>query len=205
MREKHELFEKGKRLMETWCFLNGVDAPKIQECEGEPEFAVCAYYRDGLIKIWIDSCAAVGRQGRAWSYPGYSVDRTPYGVIAHELGHHVDKAHGYRPGINSRQLLSEAAEEPVSGYIGTPPHVPDPNEIFAEHFRLFVTNPSYLNLIRPRTFIALFKKWNKLAETRRWDAVLAEEHQRNAAFNKIKSAEKKFQDQIPLSDLFAKL
>lgn len=57
---KDELFERGKEHISRWCLLNGVIPPKINPRVGRPTFGVCAYYRDGEIKIWVKSCAAVG-------------------------------------------------------------------------------------------------------------------------------------------------
>lgn len=81
MRSKSDLFERGKAHIARWCELNAVKAPRVNPRSGKPDFGVCAYYRDGEIEIWVDSCAAIGLVGRQWSYPGYVVDRTPYGVL----------------------------------------------------------------------------------------------------------------------------
>src|SRR6266542_543457 len=96
-----DLFELGRTHIASWRALNEVDVPRINMRTGHPEFGVCAYYRDGEIEIWVQSCAAIGRVGRQWSYPGYVVDRTPYGVLAHALGHHVDRQHGPAGGVRS--------------------------------------------------------------------------------------------------------
>ena len=117
---------------------------------------------------WPAACAAIGTAGRQWSYPGHTVDRTPYGVIAHELGHHVDGAHGSAPsreGYGARWRV-ETREKPLTGYCR------DDNEWFAEMFRLFITNPNLLRLERPKTHALMMDQWSP-AETRAWDVVLA--------------------------------
>lgn len=174
-------------LVERWCALNDVIAPSVLEYGGaEPDFGVCAYYRDNVIHIWPEACAAVGTVGRMWSWPGYVVDRTPYGVLCHELGHHVDKAHGARGGIRAASWHSETGEPAITTY------APDVNEWFAEIFRLFVTNPSLLCRIRPKMYNKLAVEWRMLAESRDWKEVLAgADRQIKAADNKITEAYKR--------------
>lgn len=158
--------------------------PRIVTHTGKPDFGTCAYYRDGQIDIWIKACANIGLVGRQWSYPGYVVDRTPFGVLAHELGHHVDKQHGPRGGFRSHvwRPLDAAA---LTGYC------PNDNEWFAEIFRLFVTNPSLFGFVRPRIADLFFAEWPKQVEHRVWTAVL-EESPRHvaAALNKVRKAKR---------------
>jgi len=182
-----EMLKAGMELMARWCALNGVAQPRVEIYEGrETDFGVCAYYRDDVIHIWPDACAHVGYGGRAWSYPGYVVDRTPYGVIQHELGHHVDDAAGSRGGRVAHRWRAATKEEPLTGYC------PNNNEWFAEMFRLFVTNPELLSLVRPRTHHLMQMEWPHPVETRRWQDVLNHtERQVNAAWNKISNVQRK--------------
>lgn len=181
---KDELFEAGKRHMRLWCALNGVEPPRVNPHTGKPDFGVCAYYRDNQIEIWVKSCAGIGLAGRQWSYPGYVVDRTPYGVLAHELGHHVDKQHGPRGGFRSH-VWRPLDAKPLTGY------APNDNEWFAELFRLFATNPDLFSAVRPRIAGQFFGEWPKRAEHRLWRDVL-EKSPRHiaAALNKLRSASK---------------
>ena len=111
---------------------------------------MCAYYRPqrGIV-ICVERCASIGTAGRQWSYPGYTVDRTPYGVVQHELGHHVDLTRGERKGAYwsefSSAVRGRAGEKPITSYC------PNNAEWFAEMFRVFVTNPDLLFHVRPRT------------------------------------------------------
>ncbi len=163
---KFELYEAGLVLINRWCAVNGVTPPEIDaQWKGAPEFSVCAYYRDSVIHIWPNACAVPGRAGRAWSWPGYTVDRTPYGVLAHELAHHVDRAHGARGGKIGHALRAETQAEPISGY-----HDND-NEWFAEMFRVFVTNPDLLRVLRPTVYGQLIAVWHRV-EHRNWRDVL---------------------------------
>lgn len=179
---KDDLFEAGKRHIGLWCALNAVEPPRVNARTGKPDFGTCAYYRDGQIEIWVKSCAGIGLAGRQWSYPGYVVDRTPYGVLAHELGHHVDKQHGPRGGFRSH-VWRPLDAAPLTGYC------PNDNEWFAELFRLYVTNPHLLNLVRPRIFELFCNEWPARAEIHSWTTVLAGSPRHlAAASNKIAKA-----------------
>jgi hypothetical protein len=179
---REDLFTLGVEHIQRWCVLNHVEYPKIVPRHGKPDFDVCAYYRDGQIDIWVKSCASIGLGGRQWSYPGYVVDRTPYGVLAHELGHHVDKQHGPRGGFRSH-VWRPLDADPLTGYC------PNDNEWFAEIFRLFVTNPDLLRRVRPAIADLFFGDWPNAAEPRHWMAVLAESPRHIAAAqNKIRKA-----------------
>ena len=180
--DKMELFDLGRDLIYRWCEMNQVDRPKIIiHPDGKPTFAVCAYYRDGAIYIWPHACASIGMAGRSWSYPGYVVDRTPYGVLAHELAHHVEGAHGGRGGKIAKTWFVETGESPITSY------APNVNEWFAEIFRLFLTNPDLLSILRPKMFKKLSGEWPRLIERRVWKDVLkGAERQIRAAENKIR-------------------
>ena len=179
---REELLELGGDTVRNWCDLNEIRRPLILTFDGPPEFGTCAYYRDGVIKVWPRSCASIGYGGRAWSAPGYAVDRTPYGVLAHELGHHVDAAHGTRGGTLSHDWRRQTGANALTGY------APNDNEWFAEMFRLFVTNPDLLRLLRPSVFALMTERW-KTVETRDWKTVLeVYPRQTQAAWNKIRKA-----------------
>lgn len=204
---KRQLFERGKVHVHHWCGLNGVKEPEVVECDSPVAFGTCAYYRAGVIFVSVDECAAVGMGGRAWSFPGYVVDRTPYGVLCHELGHHVDEAEGTRGGVHSKaifealcgpkgvceakltdgdpnfyhaQLEVNVRVEPISGYHD------NVLEWFAEAFRLFVTNPYLLAALRPEVFAEVKRRWPRAAEERSWQRILAlVPRQLKAAENKV--------------------
>lgn len=151
---KESMLERGIAVTRCFCALNGIPVPEITVVTGKWAFDACAYYRphEGIV-INVTKCAFVGLEGRQWSFPGYTVDRTPYGVLQHELGHHVDVhtsvvVDRYR-GDYSRDMRAWVREEPITSYC------PDDGEWFAEMFRLFVTNPDLLHQIRPLTYARL--------------------------------------------------
>lgn len=186
MNDKASLFARGKALMESWCQLNGVTPPAVVSHEGHCQFATCAYYRENQINIWLLDCAHVGSNFRMWSYPGYVIDRTPYGVLQHELAHHVDNAEGPRGGELSHLWRRETQEDPITNYS------PNDNEWFAEIFRLFVTNPDLLRLLRPKTFAKLIERFPNRAQQAPWAFVLsgADDRWITATMNHIGTAEK---------------
>ena len=150
MHTKAELLQHGQRVMGEFCGTNALPPPQVRELGSEAwSFGVCAYYRRHVTTICVQRCAAIGRAGRQWSFPGYTVDRTPYGVVQHELGHHVDVVRGQKPGAYwsefSTTVREAAGEKPITSYC------PNNAEWFAEMFRLFVTNPDLLLQLRPRT------------------------------------------------------
>lgn len=181
---KQDLLESGIKLITQFCDLNKIQVPEVDICDSnEPSFGTCAYYRDSVIKIWPKKCSALGLNGRSWSYPGYTVDRTPYGVLAHELGHHVERAHGPAGGYFSH-LWRPKDPTPLTGYC------PNNNEWFAELFRLYVTNPDLLKNIRPIVHNLMTGQWIEVVNGSWIDILSDSERHIKAAQNKINKANK---------------
>lgn len=179
MESKTELYYRGKIAVKKFIEINSLrEVSFVEDAEVGSWFGVCAYYRHDTIYIDIPKCAAIGVAGRAWSYPGHIIDRTPFGVVAHELGHHIDVAHGTRPGVLSRAWREETREDEITSYS------PNTNEWFAEIFRLFITNPDLLRIIRPKMFAKLRGTFLPI-ENRKWDEVVTEERQQSVIKNKI--------------------
>lgn len=172
--DKLELLEAGSALLGEFCEANKLEAPPVERYEPDSwRFRhTCAYYRPVGIHICVARCAGEGRAARAWSFPGYTVDRTPFGVLQHELGHHVDyqlsERRGSYFGDFSIAMRSSTGEAKLTNYC------PNDAEWFAEMFRLFVTNSDLLKAIRPKTHSELryhFKPvvdepWRKVLEAR---------------------------------------
>lgn len=143
--------------MHKFCEKNSVSSPEITLYSLNDWFfsPICAYYRPTQIHICLDLCSlpALETQVRKWSYPGSTSDKTPYGVIQHELGHHIDRLLGDVKGSYWSEFSSElrklTKEKPLTSYC------PNDAEWFAEIFRLFITNPDLLRLIRPKTYSEL--------------------------------------------------
>lgn len=168
---KIQLLASGVALVKAFCERNGLETPGLQVYSStEWRFdSVCAYYRPVCIHIALSRCAHPGTAGASWSWPGYVIDRTPHGVMAHELGHHVDHAlssvKGAYGGDFSVKLRARTGEPKLTNYC------PNDWEWFAEIFRLFVTNPDLLERLRPKTHAELSRELD-IVETREWFEVL---------------------------------
>lgn len=178
--KRDELAARGREAVLKFCEVNDLKPPKLVEPRKDAEdrrlqrlwhVDSCGFYRDNVIHVMPDKCSNVGRGGPAWSWPGYVIDRTPFGVYAHELGHYVDEVLTKRLRLPGRfgysyAIWGRTREEKVSGYC------PNASEWFAECFRVFVTNPSFLRLYRPRTFDGISNHFKPI-ERRYWRDVLA--------------------------------
>lgn len=171
MMNKNELLASGQDLMKEFCEANTLELPSMTVVPGaEWRFrGTCAYYRKSVVTICPSACAHIGTGGMSWSYPGYAIDRTPYGVIQHELGHHVDftlsEAKGAYYGDFSVKLRRAVDEPKLTNYC------PNDAEWFAEMFRLFVTNSDLLRAMRPRTWEAVKERYKPVVD-RPWREVL---------------------------------
>jgi hypothetical protein len=102
-------------------------------------------YYDGYVFVNVPVTASpVARpMMRSWSWPGYKVDRTAIGVVAHETGHHVE--HELR---KRGALTKELGQIWIDGVRRTKKRVssyePVPDEAWAESMRLFILNPRLL-------------------------------------------------------------
>jgi len=184
---KLKMFAGGTVLVRDFCHVNGLPTPRIVVVpKGEWRFGgTCAYYREDVITICLERCAHVGHGGPAWSYPGYVADRTPYGVMAHELGHHVDYHRSQDKGAYGGDF--SVAMRRASGEKRLTSYCPNDWEWFAEMFRLFCTNSHLLQCIRPRTYDEMVGEGLKPVEQRGWGEVLkdAPERTREMARKKV--------------------
>lgn len=170
---KAKLLVSGLQLAAEFCHANRLAQPGVSVVDPAAwRFpSTCAYYRQDVITICPDRCAHIGTAGRAWSYPGYVIDRTPHGVVAHELGHHVDftrsDAKGAYGGDFSTAMRKATGEPKLTNYC------PNDWEWFAEIFRLFVTNSDLLRAVRPRAHAAIVDAGYRPVVDRPWRDVLA--------------------------------
>lgn len=175
---KQTLFDNGVTLVTEFCNANDLPLPSITSVPINSHLyrtRACGWYRRNGICIKVPACAAIGRGGPAWSYPGYVIDRTPYGVLAHELGHYVDHTLTTRLGLRSRwgcwgfgtTMRQQSNNAPkLTNYC------PNDSEWFAEMFRLFCTNPNLLKAARPAAYEALCQHLTPVVRST-WQTVLA--------------------------------
>jgi hypothetical protein len=190
--EKQRLCALGVDLARRFCIRNRLREPGFDVQPDAWAIGSCAYYRPETIHISIALCAAPGRGGRAWSWPGYVVDRTPYGVVCHELGHHVDRLSGRALGAYwsdfGAGIRQRTGEPPLTAYAGE-----NDAEWFAEAFRLFLTNPFALAILMPATHAALRERFEPVIEYDAYTTLSATglrvlERHNQALGNKFKAA-----------------
>ena len=170
---KLQLYNRGVRLAREFCRVNGLPQPYIRAVPKSFWFVhACGFYRPdteaqrkytldghvaGINVCLVDCQTPAGEEmSRNWSWPGNAVDRTPFGVVLHELGHHVDWCLGKRKGKYYSEVCEEvktrAGEPGLTTYADT-----NPAEWFAEAMRLYIGNVGLLRELRPRTCTELFK------------------------------------------------
>ncbi len=169
---KQQLYDQGVKIASEFCLLNGIYLPefltyaeanarqsedrafkllrKLQE--GELQGTRTGYYYEGHVFVNVPVTAKPSphpvRQHR--SYPGNKTDRTATGVVAHEVGHHVDEVLEAQ-GVHSSRRCSPWVNlakhsKTVSGY------EPVPSEAWAETMRLHILNPDLLRQASPERF-----------------------------------------------------
>lgn len=184
-RDKEHLVSQGKALCFAFCKLNNIPAPVINVIKKEDwHVGACAYYRPDTpamrkwttpgINICLDLCGrpCTENEVRNWTWPGSVTDREPYGVIAHELGHHCDWLTGEKKweygSEYCEQVMKESEEAGITSYAAE-----NPAEWFAESFRLFLTNPDLLRMVRPLTYDILLARWRPVI-VGKWLGVLGD-------------------------------
>lgn len=161
---KQLLYDYGMARLGEFVAANKLVLPKIK-LVGHTNIGTCGYYQRNSITLSVNQCAhkAGPNRGRNWNWPGSTTDRTPYGVLAHELGHHADwhkgDKHAKYWSEYSTNVYKKAKEKAITSYC------PDPSEWFAEMFRLFVTNPNLLRQLRPYTYDLLVRDFTPLGDT----------------------------------------
>lgn len=184
MKTKEELVDIAIKEMEMFCKHHGLIIPDVVFVEKDhrtapSKFGVCAYYRKNIITIELKACARIGLGGREWSFPHYRIDRTPYGVIAHELGHHVDLS-----SLTNDQR--KEFEEAIIGSNKITNYEPNIRESFAETFRLYFTNPNLLEVWSPSRYKFMKKYWTSLYEKYKWEELLRLKECPERQINQIK-------------------
>ena len=162
--DKKKLAALGTRQVTRFCELNELQTPVVRVVPNEDWYvSACAYYRKETIFICLEECQTPCGEAtsRNWTWPGNTVDREPYGVICHELGHHVDQLtgkekHNYASEF-SEEVMRESGEKSLTGYC------PNPAEWFAEMFRLFATNHALLKAVRPKTRELFRARWKPVS------------------------------------------
>lgn len=151
---KQAIYNVGLNICKEFLDINGIAHAKYHT--GVVPHSFNKWQATGLQcqdKVWVDlaKCSTPRFvKSRNWSWPGYKVDKTPAGVVAHETGHYVVwcMRQDYSMGMNTFAKDFDAHPlidwpkimrgKPVSGY------EPTSEEAFAETMRLFILNPDLL-------------------------------------------------------------
>ena len=133
-------------------------------------------YTHGYVFVSLERAAKpqVTPRNRSWSWPCYKVDRTPVGVVAHEVGHYVGEhlrqkmnkivAHNTR---NIWGTIVCQKIKPITGY------EPTVDEAGAETSRLFILNPDLLHQGNGERYRFFTHHLGLIpSETRTWKEVL---------------------------------
>lgn len=149
---KQSLYKKGLELVYEFLKINNIKPPQINinnniYCNG-----IC--YSTGLIEINLKKCQVATKTPQfKWSFPGYKADITPIGVLAHELGHYVLLLYANdKIVINELFKLINSKEKNITSYDKNNNY----HEIFAESFKLFLTNPDLLKTFYPLRYNLIY-------------------------------------------------
>lgn len=165
---KADLCRLSVELCTEFLRLNNLTVPKyvIFRQESSPG-GYCGLYTNNLIRVWASNVAKIAFVPfmRSWSYPGYKVDRTGMGVVAHETGHHVVKEAGLLRKLSS-ELSRTLRYEKLTGY------EPNLDEMLAETLRIFILNPDLLRKIAPNRYKFLVDAGLKPLIKDDWETVM---------------------------------
>ncbi|MCK4787509.1 MAG: hypothetical protein KAV87_27370, partial [Desulfobacteraceae bacterium] len=139
---KKQVYDEGLLCVKGFLHDNGLTLPifslelPIQFCTNKHQMTGLYLPTKRTVYVNLKKTASIGYGGPAWSFPSYKIDKTPFGVVCHEVGHHVDLL--LNCPSRSKKWLELHELEKVSGYELIP------SESFAESMRLFITNPDLL-------------------------------------------------------------
>lgn len=167
---KQQLYEQGIQLATAFLILNRLPLPEFhtyaeaQTLEGKAgkllrklqdgplQGTQTGYYFDGhvFVNVLVTAKPSAHPVRTHRSFPGNKIDRTATGVVAHEVGHHVDEILEAR-GVHSSRRCSAWRDlvknsKTVSGY------EPVAAEAWAETMRLFILNSDLLCLGSPKRY-----------------------------------------------------
>ena len=164
---KDELAERSVKHIQNFLQMNNLPVPEFVMSEypdAKNKFQKTGHYSRKEGKVYLNAAntrnPVMKPGGMQWSYPGYKVDKTPLGVLAHEIGHHID--HTMKFDENAFPYKGEK----VTGY------EPTVHEAIAESLRLFMLNPDLLHTIAPKRYQYFLDNGLKPTVQQSWKDVL---------------------------------
>jgi hypothetical protein len=133
-----------------------------QDCTG--------YFKTITKEIFIDinkTRICVDEPFRIWSYTGNKTDKTTTGVLCHEFGHYIDDLYN---NVSKKDCLDKRFKTKITSY------EPNTQEVFAETFRLFLTNPDLLRVLFPDRHDYIRKFGFKNVVKSNWEETLVRAH-----------------------------
>jgi hypothetical protein len=149
------LFTLGASLSQNFCENNNIPIPeyRIKELDSTGLYLPQTHTKNAqiLVNLGVTANPVENPGHMRWSHPAWKTDRTAFGVVLHETGHHIDQIlinkslWGSYPSDRSSWLEVKKGKR-ISGY------EPNSSEAFAETMRLFIGNPDLLKLAIPSRY-----------------------------------------------------
>ena len=161
---KQACIDMAEKVLNSFIKKNKMKAPKLIISGKDTKYS--GEYYNKTLYVYHKNCRSPVKvpNNWGWSYPGYKADRTPYGVIMHEMGHYIWENY-FHP--NLRKL---PAKEKVSSY------EPNLEERAAETFKLFIGNPDLLKVLCPNRYKLIVKAGFNPIIFDDWKTVLKDAH-----------------------------
>ncbi len=147
---------EAKALVVRFCKLNNIELPKlsIEKRRNAPSYCTEGVYKCGGNVITVYPGNTIFDNERSSRYN--LIDDTIYGAILHEVGHYV-----HEHCLNWETI--PMGERAVSNY------EPTNREVFAETFRLYLSNPHLLSIWNPTRYNWMKARFQKVKKTN-WEA-----------------------------------
>lgn len=147
---------EAKALVVRFCRLNNIELPKLsieKRCKAPSCYTEGAYkYGGNVVTVYPGNTDFDSERSSRY----HLIDDTIYGAILHEVGHYV-----HEHCLNWEPI--PMGERAVSNY------EPNNREVFAETFRLYLSNPHLLSIWNPTRYSWMKARFQKVKKTN-WEA-----------------------------------
>lgn len=139
---------------EAFLRANGLSVPAMVPLCADRGLNGCYERDERRANVDVAKSRLPSTSGYAWSWTGYKADLTAPGILAHEVGHHID----FELRLAGSRSMIDCLDEPcISSYDESfeLPYRRALSERYAESVKLFVLNPDLLRSGRPLRYRAL--------------------------------------------------
>lgn len=160
---KLDLYNMAVQQVNDFCKLNNFPLPKISAGVAGPNSGFYRHNRNGgYIVVDLENSRYPVFKPNAFnprnqSFTGNKTDRTPAGVVAHEVGHYIDFNTRYTLNLVAKFRSIIPLESSITSYDGDRDF-----ERVAESMRLFILNPRLLEEGRPKAFEILRQRFKPI-------------------------------------------